>query len=71
MDTEQLIVPDFDTYPISHALVGAKAIVGGVEVCWDDGLECRLPDLWLQDGRFEPTWFDGEAVLAGQQSKHG
>lgn len=49
MAKRQLIIPDFDTYPITHALRSASVIDGGVTVHWDDGIENRLPGLWLRE----------------------
>lgn len=46
---EQLTVPDFDTYPITHTLRTASLIDGGVAVTWDDGSESRLPNVWLRE----------------------
>jgi hypothetical protein len=49
MMEEPLVVPDFDNYPIHHSLTGATKIDNGVLVRWDDGLESRLPGIWLRE----------------------
>ena len=64
MVAQQLIVPDFDTYPTTHALEGASVIDGGVKVRWDDGLESRLPGLWLRE--FSPDASTFHAVTREQ-----
>ncbi len=49
MVAEHLVVPDFNTYPTTHTLESASVIDGGVKVRWNDGLESRLPVLWLRE----------------------
>ena len=44
-----MIVPDFDAYPDTHRLESASVMSGGVCVRWDDGLESRLPAIWLRE----------------------
>lgn len=41
--------PDFDSYPIHHAVKDATPIAEGVRVLWDDGLECRYHVFWLRE----------------------
>ncbi|MCH8248867.1 MAG: TauD/TfdA family dioxygenase [Proteobacteria bacterium] len=67
MAAEQLIVPDFDTYPVTHALEEAWVIDGGVKLRWDDGLESRLPVLWLRE--FSPDISTFHAITREQMIK--
>ena len=46
---EMLSVPDFDAYPVMHALSGARVVDGDVEVRWADGSTSLLPGLWLRE----------------------
>ena len=46
---EMLSVPDFDAYPVMHALSGARVVDGDVEVRWADGSASLLPGLWLRE----------------------
>ena len=64
MVKEQLIIPDFDTYPTTHTLEHASVIDGGVKIRWDDGLESRLPELWLRE--FSPDVSTFHAVTREQ-----
>lgn len=46
---ETIAVPDFDAYPVTHALSGARVVDDDVEVCWADGSVSLLPGLWLRE----------------------
>jgi gamma-butyrobetaine dioxygenase len=46
--------PDFDSYPVLHAIKDASPFPGGVRVLWDDGLECRYHVFWLRENAPDP-----------------
>ena len=46
---QTLSVPDFDAYPVTHSLSGARIVNGDVEVRWADGSASVLPGLWLRE----------------------
>ena len=46
--------PDFDSYPVRHAIRDAVPIDGGVRVAWDDGLESRYHVFWLRENASDP-----------------
>ena len=52
-----LVVPDFDTYPISNQLQQATVIENGLELVWDDGLTHRVPAVWLREFSPDPGTF--------------
>ena len=47
--TQTLSAPDFDYYPVTRTLSGARVADGDVEVRWDDGSASVLPSLWLRE----------------------
>ena len=47
--TETLLVPDYDAYPVTVALSGARTVDGDVEIRWSDGSASVLPGLWLRE----------------------
>ena len=47
--TQTLSVPDYDVYPVTHALSRARIVDGDVEVGWSDGSVSVLPSLWLRE----------------------
>ena len=44
-----LSTPDFDFYPVTRTLGGARVAGGDVEVRWDDGSTSLLPGVWLRE----------------------
>ncbi len=44
-----LSTPDFDFYPVTNTLIGARVADGDVEVRWDDGSTSLLPGVWLRE----------------------
>ena len=48
-----LSTPDFDFYPVTNTLIGARIADGDVEVRWDDGSTSVLPGVWLRE--FSPV----------------
>ena len=46
---DSLSVPDFDAYPVIHALSGARVVDGDVEVRWANGSASLLPRVWLRE----------------------
>lgn len=46
--------PDFDSYPIRHWPVAARAAGGGVEVDWDDGSSSRYHPMVLRENAPDP-----------------
>lgn len=49
VEAAPLVVPDFDTYPVSNQLQRAETIEHGLELVWDDGLSHRVPTIWLRE----------------------
>jgi gamma-butyrobetaine dioxygenase len=43
------ITPDFDVWPVTHAITAARTVDGDVEVTWDDGAVCRYHRLLLAE----------------------
>ncbi len=48
-DTDGLVVPDFDSYPVEHQLREVAPFDGGLALTWDDGLTHRVPSIWLRE----------------------
>ena len=48
-------LPDFDSYPVLHAIKAAAPIPKGVRVLWEDGLECRYHVYWLRENAPDPA----------------
>ena len=46
---QTLSVPDYDAYPVTQALSGARIVDGDVEVRWRDASASVLPSLWLRE----------------------
>ena len=57
MSPEQLVVPDFNNYSFVPALSSACLINSGVEVRWEDGLQSRVPFIWLREYSPDSTTF--------------
>jgi len=49
MKSEQSLIPDFDTYPITQKVLRAEIVPDGVLVHWGDGLASRLHKFWLRE----------------------
>ena len=47
--SQTLPVPDFDSYPVTETLAGARIVDGDVEVSWAVGSTSLLPSLWLRE----------------------
>ena len=47
--TEAAPIPDFDVYPVRHAIAAAEPWQGGARVAWADGHVSRFHALWLRD----------------------
>ena len=56
----QLVVPDFDTYLVEHSLRGAVPVEGGLELSWSDGMNNRVPNIWLREYSPDPGTFHSE-----------
>ena len=56
-DERELLVPDFDHYPIDHTLSRALKVPGGVQLTWSDGLEHKVPSIWLREFSPDPGTF--------------
>ncbi len=52
-----LVVPDFDTYPVTHQLQRATPIAQGIELLWNDGLTNQVPVIWLREFSPDPGTF--------------
>ncbi len=48
-ETAPLVIPDFDTYPVSYELQRADAFDQGIELSWSDGLINKVPAIWLRE----------------------
>ena len=46
---QTILVPDFDAYPVTQALSGARVVDGDVEVRWSDGSVSLLSGVWLRE----------------------
>ena len=57
MSPEKLVVPDFNSYSFRPKLTSAELINGGVEVRWEDGLNGKLPSVWLREYSPDATTF--------------
>ena len=48
-ESGELVVPDFDSYPVKHQLREAAIFDGGLALTWDDGMSNRVPYIWLRE----------------------
>jgi gamma-butyrobetaine dioxygenase len=49
VETDELIVPDFDSYLIEHQLTAVAMIEHGLILTWDDGMTNQLPAVWFRE----------------------
>lgn len=55
MSRENLMVPDFDSYPTMHRVLSATTGPRQVRVTWDDGMTSRYHVFWLRENAPDPT----------------
>lgn len=54
------VTPDYDIYPVRHAIASAASDGTVVTIVWDDGLESRFHAFWLRENEPSPRTHNPE-----------